>query len=144
MKLCTALILIFLTFAVNAAGQITYGEKRVVFTEEKRINLTTQRDTSYERFTPTLADIDSADAFFQKHLISRNKNTALKIQDYYRQYVGLKTKDKKCVFINAACKKPDDFLENTFLVFGGGDCYLQGDVDINNKKVFNFYSNAPM
>jgi hypothetical protein len=138
------LITIFLTLAVNVSGQITQGEKRVIFPQEKKVLIDITQDTLYKRFTPTLADIDSADVFLKQYLLTINKDKKhYQFDDYYRQYVGLFLKGRKCIFVNASCQKTEYFFENTYYPKGGGQCFFQTLVDSYNKKVLDFFFNAP-
>jgi len=129
----------------NLFGQITYGEKRVAFDQEKKVLIYLGNNIPYLRFTPTVADIDSADSFLQKYFLTifTKQNNHPKLENYYRQYVGVIQNGLKCIYINASYKKENYFLENTFYPKGGGEGYFQTVVNINDKKIINFHFNAP-
>lgn len=144
MKQLVILMTLFGCFALRTNGQVMYGKHRVVFEARTKINLTVKRDTPYERFTPTLQQIDSADSIVQNYFKTNQKTKTKQIGSYYRQYVGPKTKTDQIIFIKAACVKPDDFSKNTFLTFGGGDCFFETDINLTGKEILYIYFNAPM
>src|SRR5207248_544789 len=80
------------------------------------------QDTSYKRFTPTITDIDSADIFLKQYFLTiiTKGNKHPQFENYYRQYVGLWLDGKRCIFINASCRKENYFLQNTYYPKGGG------------------------
>ena len=142
MKHCIT-IMTLLIVAQNLSAQINVHKKRVIFPKDVKIYFATP-DTPYYRFTPTYENIDSADLFLNKFLInSTAKDEAqFSVDNYYRQYAGMWINGRNCVYINAFCKKPKYFLQNTYYPKGGGKCYFSAFYDLNKKEVFNFRFNA--
>ncbi len=139
---------IFLGFYIittHVFGQKQLDAKRVVFLKEIPVLFDLKKDTSIKRFTPTTQDIDSIDILLTQYFLQINSMDSkhLFITDYYRQYVGLCISGKKRIFINASCNQPDYFLKNTYYPKGGGHCYFRTLVDLDDKKVSEFYFNAP-
>jgi hypothetical protein len=64
-------------------------------------------------------------------------------ESYYRQYFGFLANGKKYIYVTAFCFKPDCFLTTSCSYKGGGNCFFQVLVDINNKKAGVFHFNAP-
>jgi hypothetical protein len=149
MKLYTSFTRIFFSFSLcictsNLLGQTIYGEKRVAFPQEKKVIISIGDISTYQRFSPTVTDIDIADSLLQNYFLTiltkQNKHPSL--ENYYRQYVGVVKNGIKCIYINASYKKKKYFLENTFYPKGGGQGYFRTLIDINNKSVINFHFNA--
>lgn len=144
MKYLFCVIFLFLNFAALVKGQILYGGKRVVFRKESSVYITVPNEVISERFTTTLKDIDSADEIVKKHLLAINKKgEGFKLDNYYKQYVGLIVNGKKWVYMNASTKKEDYFLVNTLYPKGGGKDYFTSFIDIDSRKIISFYFNAP-
>ena len=143
----TRILFLFCLFIYtpNLSGQTTYGEKRVAFPQEKQVIINIGDINSYQRFTPTVTDIDSTDSFLQNYFLTiyTKQNNHPNLENYYRQYVGVIANGKKCVYINASYKKDDYFLENTFYPKGGGQGYFRALIDIYTKTVITFHFNAP-
>lgn len=85
------------------------------FSQETPVLFDTFSDSSLPRFTPSLAEIDSADKYLVPQLTRDTPadRNPLSLHLYCRQYVGFFRDGRKYVFINAACNKPDYFTENT-------------------------------
>ena len=147
-KISVIRILLFYTliiFSLKVSGQLQEGEKRVIFLKETPVYFHLTKDSIYSRFTPTVTNIDSADLFLRAYLL-KNKyydNTSVNLDAYFRQYVGILLNGQQTIFVNASCRKPEYFLENTYYPKGGGSCYFQTLIDISNRKVFKFFFNAP-
>jgi len=133
------------TFTINVLGQQSQGDNRVIFFKETSILLDLPKESSYTRFTPSITDINSADLFLKEYFFSTlNLDTSVvQLDNYFRQYIGLLLTGERIIFINASCRKPDYFLQNTYYPKGGGKCYFRTLVDIDNKKILNFNFNAP-
>jgi len=147
MKIIFALLLLstFLTPALPALAQELQGEKRVIFLKQTPVSCDLISDSLVQRFTPSLPEIDSADLAVNNHLqdITMANGINLRGGDYFRQYAGIWWQGQKLIFINASCRKPDYFMENTYHPKGGGECYFRALVDINTKKISRFSFNAP-
>ncbi len=143
----TKILILFCLFiyTLNLSGQTTYGEKRVAFPQERQVIINIGDINPYQRFTPTIKDIDSADSFLQNYFLTiyTKENSHPSLEKYFRQYVGIIQNGQKFVYINASYNKGDYFLENTFYPKGGGQGYFRTFIDIHNKKVIRFDFNAP-
>lgn len=131
------LCLLWSFFAGQVTAQSLQDPFRVVFREETPVLFDLLPDSNWQRFTLSLAEIDSADRFLMTRLTrdtpaDRNP-PALNL--YYRQYVGILRNGKRYVYINAACRKPDYFTKNTFYPRGGGNCYFRAWVDLEAGTV---------
>lgn len=135
----------FLIATINVSGQLLQDTRRVIFLKETPVLFNLTKDTALQRFTPTSDDIDSVDSFLNQYFltISNQGDKHPNVDNYYRQYVGFWIKGKKCIYINASCRQPDYFLKNTYYPKGGGECYFRTLVDLNDKKISDFYFNAP-
>lgn len=138
---CIALLLtaIICNIANTVSGQFLIDSNRVIFPKERSILFDMVASTTPERFTPTLDDIDNAEIILNQKFHA----VTLSTEKYFSQYVGFLFDDIRYIFINASCKRPDDFLTNTFYPKGGGVCYFRALIDIDSKKVFKIYVNAP-
>jgi len=115
-------------------------------------------DSTLEKFTPTIDEIELAKEMSKNHIDSLEQNRDSKIvkqygkllkfnnADYYRQYVGfIDNKGNKIIFINAVCKgygQKSDLTKNWIFVLDGGSCFYQIKVDLTNKKCFDFSVNG--
>ncbi len=122
-------------------GQQQVDSKRVIFFKETQVLLDLKNDATINRFTPSLADIDNADSLLNQYF--KTNNATIFIDSIYRQYVGLRINYKKCIYINASCRQPDHFLQNTYYPKGGGRCYFRTIVDVDAKWVVEIGFNAP-
>lgn len=131
--------------ALNVSGQVQPGTKRMIFPKETRILCDLITDTAAQRFTPTVEDIDRIDSLLGQYFIQKvtGNSPQITVQDYYRQFAGFWVNGKRCVFVNASCRYPDYFLQNTYYPKGGGQCYFRAIVDLDNRKMVVFYFNAP-
>lgn len=126
-------------------GQMQIDTKRVIFLKETPILFDLKKDTSISRFTPTMEDINTSDTLLRQYFIQlhfKDSRYTL-VDDFYKQYAGLRIKGRNCIFINASCRPKDYFLQNTYHPKGGGQCYFQTIIDLDNKKNIEFYFNAP-
>ncbi len=142
-KWIIGLILLAATYPVS--GQVSQGPKRMIFLKETPVFFDRASDSSLQRFTPALAEIDSADVYLAHYFptMGNPENQERTPDNYYRQYVGVVIDWKKCIFINASCELTDYFSKNTWSPRGGGSCYFRALIDLNNKKVLSLFFNAP-
>lgn len=137
--------LLFLVIFLPVSAQLHSDGKRFIFDKETSVLFDPFSDSSLPRFTPSLAEIDSADKYLVTQLTrdtpaDRNP-PALNL--YYRQYVGFFRDGRKYIFINAACNKSEYFTENTWYPRGGGNCYFRAWIDLEQQKVEKLLFNAP-
>ncbi|MBN8878042.1 MAG: hypothetical protein J0I32_10885 [Sphingobacteriales bacterium] len=130
---------------IQGLAQDSQDSKRMIFPQETPVSFDLLPDSNWQRFTPSLAEIDSADRYLMTWLsretpADRNP-PALNL--YYRQYVGILRNGKRYVYINAACRKPDYFTKNTLYPRGGGNCYFRALIDLKTNEVITLLFNAP-
>jgi hypothetical protein len=132
-----------LTAAITTSAQVLQDEKRVIFLKETHVLLDFTTDSSIQRYTPTAEDIDSVDLLLENYLVTAKlkNNKTPQLDDYYRQYVGLYMKGQKLVYVNAFCRKPEYFLQDTYYPKGGGTCYFRALTSRRESIMFSF--NAP-
>lgn len=137
--------LILLAATYPASGQVLQDPKRMIFLKETPVFFDMVSDSSLHRFTPALAEIDSADIYLAHYfpVMSTPEDQEKKPDNYYRQYAGFFINGKRCIFINASCTLTDYFSKNTWYPRGGGSCYFRALIDLNNKKVLSLIFNAP-
>lgn len=129
----------------NVSAQVQPDTKRVIFLKETQILCDLIEDTAAQRFTPTVGDMDSVDSLLGQYFKQKGTGNIpqITIHNYYRQFAGFWINGKRCVFVNASCRYPDYFLQNTYYPRGGGQCYFRAMVDLDNRKMIGFYFNAP-
>ena len=144
-RITLLLTAIICNLAITVSGQLLIDSNRVIFPKEKSVVFDMVTSTTPERFTPTLDDIDNAEIILNEnfHAVTPSTDNYIDVEKYFRQYVGLIFSDIRYIFIIASCKRSDNFLTNTFYPKGGGVCYFRGLIDIDSKKVFKIYVNAP-
>ena len=144
MKLILTIIVLILIISTNSFAQILYGEKRVVFEKEKNVFVGFKSDSNTLRFTPTENNLDSVDAILQKYFLTMLTKSKMhpNFENYFRQYVGVIIKGEKCIFINAAFRKTESFLEHTFGPKGGGEGYFGTIINLEKSIVVRFSFNA--
>lgn len=129
----------------HAVAQTQLDTKRVIFPQEIHILFDLKKDTSINRFTPTMADIDAVDTLLHQYMLQANPQRKRPViyADYYRQYAGFLINGKKCIFVNASCEPKDYFLKNTYYPKGGGHCYFRAIVDLDFQQISEIHFNAP-
>jgi hypothetical protein len=137
--------LILLAATHPVSGQVSQGPKRMIFLKETPVLFDMLPDSSFQRFTPALAEIDSADIYLTHYFpeMGNPEKQERKPDNYYRQYAGFFINGKRCIFINASCWLTDYFAKNTWYPRGGGSCYFRALIDLDNKKVLSLLFNAP-
>ena len=140
--LLTALIC---NLSITVSGQLLIDSNKVIFPKESSVFFDMIPNTTPERFTPTRDDINNAEIILNQnfHAVTPSTENYIDVEKYFRQYVGLIFSDIRYIFIIASCKRSDNFLINTFYPKGGGVCYFRALIDIDSKKVFKYYVNAP-
>jgi hypothetical protein len=111
-------------------------------------------DSTYEKFTPTIEEIEIAKQLAKHHIDSLEQNRDKKYgklldfkdSDYYRQYIGyIDDKGNRIIFINAVCGSyaQKRNLNNVWIfVFDGGSCFYQIKVNLKSDKCFDFSVNG--
>ena len=146
-KMKQLLLTLFIICLFSSAGfsQLKYGQKRIIFGKDVRVNLRGIKDTTYPRFTPYFDDIDSTDTFLNKNF-NPDFNFSGKIllfENYYRQYFGVLINGKRCIYIKGFCNESECFMQSYCDYMGGGTCYFRILIEIDTKKILLSYFNAP-
>lgn len=138
--------IIILIAVLPVSAQTLQDKYRVIFLKETPVLFEQLLpDSNLQRFTPSPAEIDSADRYLMTPLThdtpADRSPSALNL--YYRQYAGFLRDGTKYIFVNAACRKPDYFTKNTFYPKGGGNCYFRALVNLELGSVEQLLINAP-
>lgn len=144
MQLLKFTILSFILSALNARGQDKDSSHVYVFEADKPVILIKVAPGS-KRFTPSSTDVQKADSLLLDYLHKSKdlKDISGTYHSYFRQYVGLIKPGYKRVYINAFCRKPDHFKENTAYPRGGGKCYFRTIINLGSLQIEDFNYNAP-
>ena len=112
----------------------------------------------YNRFTPSKADIDSAESYLHlglKRLYRRlpsvsfikGPNIYRNLKNYARQYFGYVIKNhEKIILVNSFWDKYEindpDWLQNYYHVYDGGNYYWNIKINLTTHKLFDFGVNG--
>jgi hypothetical protein len=138
-----ALTLCIILFAFVSKAQTVTDSFSVIFPAEKILQL--QERAAYTRFTPTIADINTADSIAAAYILLNKEQYkwTKPYKNYFKQYAGLVADGKLIIFINAMHKKQDCFLQYICDAKGGGTGFFKIKIDINKKELMQLRINAP-
>jgi hypothetical protein len=139
-RLLTGLIAVF--FSITSHAQITLSENQVLFDKNSGNYSLNSNQGEFFRFTPSMADVSKADSLTEDYLLKESPSEA-GIGKYYRQYIGVIRGGLEVVIVYLYCRKPEGFLEQVYLVRGGGRCYSTAIVNPKGDKVISLLFNAP-
>jgi hypothetical protein len=146
MKRAFLLIALIFFCSANANAQSMADSLRVIFADS--VYLRTPQTSYYsKRFTPTVADINTADSILVNFLQQdpHGSLTASSFPGYYRQYAGNMRGGQNFIYVIGTCNKPSWFREQIGLYFikGGGSCYFNTIISLLTGKIIEFHINAP-
>ncbi|MCQ4035645.1 hypothetical protein [Kaistella montana] len=132
-----------ISFCIMLISNIIFAQNRIserqyVFNKESEVYIDYDSLNSSLRFTPTVDDLKRADSIFKSDLSPK-----IEYESYYRNYVGLKIRGDKMIFVNLNCKMNENFEKNLFQPKGGGRCYFRGLINIDKNITEKFTINAP-
>ena len=142
------LLLIGLLFLESLSGQ--ENRKFILFDKDSKI--TGIYFSDYKRFTPNENEFLFADSIANAYVAKySNKfthdNTQINdYQDYYKQVYGLIDKNEnKIILLNCFCSVKDIsyWKEKYVSIMGGGKCFFSIKINLNERKIFDFWINAP-
>jgi hypothetical protein len=144
MRLLKLTILFSMLFCLCAEGQNLDTTHAFVFPADSKVMLIKVAPGA-KRFAPSSNEVRIADSLLLKYLGNSNELKAIgdTFHSYFRQYVGVEKPGLKGIYINAFCRKPDYFTEDTVYPKGGGICYFRTLINISSLKVEDFSYNAP-
>jgi len=134
----------------NGDTVLVIGEpaKGVIF--HAKIKTEFELDSLYVRWTPSLADVEQAEAILLDCIESYNKKAkidedyfveTLKIDESGRQYVGIKnSNNEKIIFINCFCNPEDvsEYWKKVYIKFtDGGACNFNVKVNLKTNQCFD-------
>jgi hypothetical protein len=134
-------------YAQSFCQEIKEG-KRMVFSADRQLAGFCS-DSVRLSFTPALSEIDSVDMYLKKFLRLKSPNQLQphNLEDYYRQYIGRIIDKQKVVIVMGYCSKMKHYYKHFYdaviSVRGGGDCFFEAEVNLQNKQIQHFHFNAP-
>lgn len=112
-------------------------------------------DKSFERFTPTIEEINVAEIILNKDFLKKIKSKVdgkfirKNLNDYKRQYLGyIDSNGDKIIFISffldKNIKKQDDqsWKEDYRIMFDGGASFWVAEINLKKNKVKNIFVNG--
>jgi len=119
-------------------AQVKLTDKEVLFATGQKIYLEKELD-NYIQFLPNIKNIEFTNSLLKSEL----RKEKIDYDNYYFQYVGVKTFDKKYIYVNASCSKKDYFESKILTVKGGGKCYFISLINIEKNRIEFLKFNAP-
>ena len=135
--LLTLVLLTAFTFSIASESKSEVirkgGYTGVVFPAEKRAFRLTFHEKSIHYWTPSEADVQTAEKEIPGFLQTAGTKDARamdilkKLKTYKRQYAGIASKGEKWIYINFFCAKDyseDHWTKHEVMVFDGGSCFF--------------------
>jgi hypothetical protein len=117
-------------------------DKRIIFPSEKPLSVFS-KTPQIERFTPTLAEIDSIDASLRRLFNGlAKKDRPYTLEDYYRQYTGYVEHGKRIIYVAGSCVRTPFFEEDMMAVSGNGNCFFEASVSLPSRRLNHFKFNG--
>jgi hypothetical protein len=152
------LIIIIVLMFIPKFGFSQSDKKDIIFDWKTKKNcLWMLIDSTFEKFTPSIEEIQLAKDISIKYIDSIEQKREPKIikkygkllqynqPDYYRQFVGYIDKNgNKIIYINACCSAfgdENDMVKDWMIVLDGGSCFYQVKIDIIKRKCIEFWVN---
>ena len=153
-KLISITLIIFIS--INCFSQL--DEKDIIFDWENSNYLSYSINTSYQKFTPSIEEIESAKKLSISYIDSLNHTqetinnkdnvSDINFNNYYKQYLGyIDESGQRILYINACCSsyiEKHGLEKDWFFVFGGGSCFFNAQIDIDSKACIKFTINGDM
>lgn len=137
-------LMLALNVAANAAPTASWSDERAIFTAEAaRKSWSWLYRSGATPWTPRLDDVLALEKALPDHLrheLARQRSAGTKksplwdrAKTYKRQYVGVRSKERRAVFANFFCNawRPD-WRAEPVVVHDGGDCYFTVEYDVDN------------
>lgn len=131
-------IFCIILYSLLTFAQIKLTDKDVLFATGQKIYLEREID-NYIQFLPNSKNIEFTNSLLKSEL----QKEKIDYENYYFQYVGVKTSDKKFIYVNASCIKKEYFESQILTVKGGGKCYFISLINIEKNSIEFLKFNAP-
>ena len=113
-------------------------DKEICFASGQKIYLEKGTE-NYDQFLPNVKNIEIVNSLLKNEL----QKEKLNYSNYYFQYVGVKKLDKNFIYVNASCRKTEYFDSQILTVKGGGKCYFNALINVEENSTEFLKFNAP-